>query len=609
MTKLWEKIVGGKKVEEPAATSAAAAPAAASGKQRELTIEPVTRIEGHLGVHVKIDTGARKISDAYAYSPMFRGFEIICVGREPSEAVMITQRCCGVCPLPHATSSVTAVDQTYGVSPPPMGVALRELVLGAEHLYDAEVGVLNLEGPDYSELAVKKFNPDWWKEAQAKKAERSAIHGFATIADIMTALNPLAGELYLRSILVQKAGHNMAAIFGAKHPHVHTFVPGGIAKWGLSASDIEAYLTLLMRHVAFTKELVAATDDLLDFVLAQGYAEVGARPLNFGSVGSYNDPEAYSANYAEMTEWGRKRMISPGIILNGELVTTDLIEYNVGVREYIGSGWYSSEWEQEVKTDPVGNELAYEHPWNKRTLPQPGEYGKWGSKYSWVTAPRWWNWKGDKKDHVIEVGPLARMWVTAKAKLVPESTGTSLKFELPKALIPGYKYAEKMAFEWKIPKQPNAVERVRARAYFHAYSAYCMVNMTLKSLALMKAGKTAVWTPYEKPQEGMGFGMSEGMRGACTHWCVMKDGKTYNYQYQAPTTWNASCRDPAGNPGAYEEALINSPVTEAGDAAGWKGIDVVRTIRSFDPCLGCAVAVHIGKHVVKHELLPFAIPL
>lgn len=578
-------------------------------KEREITIEPITRIEGHLGVHVKTDTEARKITDAYAYSPMFRGFEIVLRGREPSEAVMITQRSCGVCPVPHALSSVTAVDQAYGVSPPPMGVALRDLVHGAEQLYDSEVGVLNLEGPDYSETAMKKFNPEWWEEAQEMKAPQSDVHGFATIADIMAALNPLAGELYLRSLLVQKAGHDMAAIFGAKHPHVHSFVPGGVAKINLSASDIESYLTLLMRHVAFAKELVTATDDLLDFVLEHGYEDVGAREANLGSVGAYNDAEAYSAEYGEMTDWGRKRMVSPGIILNGELITTDLVEFNVGVREFIGRGWYSSDkWEQEVESDPLGNDVAREHPWNKRTYPEPGEYGKWDSKYSWVTSPRWWHWRGDNKNHVVELGPLARMWTTAKAGLVPESTGNSLRFELPAALIPNFKYAEKMEFEWKIPEKPNAIERIRARAYYNAYSAYCMLKLANKALELLKAGKAEVWTPYEKPKEGIGFGAIEAMRGACSHWCVMKNGVIHNYQYQAPTTWNASCRDPEGNPGPYEGALIQTPITEAGEPEGWKGVDIVRAVRSFDPCLGCAVHAHIGEKIVKHKLLPFSVP-
>ncbi|HDM36691.1 MAG TPA: hydrogenase [Candidatus Syntrophoarchaeum butanivorans] len=576
---------------------------------KEITIEPVTRIEGHLGIHATIDTESRRVKNAHAAGAMFRGLEIILRGREPSEAVLITQRACGVCPVPHAVASVIAVDQTYQASPPPMAVVIRNLVHGAEQLYDAEVGVINLEGPDYSEHAVKSFNPDWWDEAARTRAERSDIHGFRTIADIMRALNPMEGELYLRSLLVQKAGHNMAAIFGAKHPHVHSFVPGGVAKANLSPSDIESYLTLLMHHVAFTKELVTATDDLLDFVLAQGYDEVGKRPVNLASGGAFDDPDAYSAVYGEMTEWGRRRMVSPGMILNGELVTTDLLEINVGVREYTGSGWYSDDWEEEFKTDPAGKRISREHPWNKRTEPMPAEYGRWDDAYTWVTSPRWWNWKGDGRDHVIEVGPLARMWVTAKAGLVPASTGNSIRFELPEALVPGFKYSEAMEVEWKIPEWPNAVERVRARAYYHAYTAHCMLEMATRMLELMKAGKTGVWNEYKKPDEGIGYGVTEAMRGMVSHWCVMKHGVIHNYQYQAPTTWNASGRDADGRPGPYEEAIIDTPITEVGAPDGWKGIDIVRVVRSFDPCLGCAVHVYVGDKKKEHELLPFALPI
>lgn len=578
-------------------------------KMRKISIEPVTRIEGHLGVTVNVDEHSRIITDAYAYSPMFRGFEIILRGREPSEAVMITQRSCGVCPVPHAMSSVIAVDQTYRASPPPLAVVLRDMVHGAEQLYDAEVGVINLECPDYSETAVRMFNPEWWNEAERTRAENVEIHGFNTIADIMRALNPLSGELYLRSLIVQKAGHNMAAIFGAKHPHVHSFIPGGIAKSEISANDIESYLTLLMRHVAFVKEIVAATDDLLNFVIEQGYENVGVRVANLGSAGAYHsDPEAYSAEYSEMNEYGISRMVSPGIMLKGELVTNKLIDFNVGVREFVERSWYENEWEHEVHKDQLGNEIAREHPWNKRTVPKPGAYGNFTAAYSWVCSPRWNNWKGDKKNYVVELGPLARMWITAKSRIVDEATGHSIKFELPEALIPGFKYAQPMHFEWEIPKMPNAVERVRARAYYCAYSAYCLLKLVEKALELLKAGKTDVWKRYEKPSDGMGFGAIEAMRGACLHWCVMKKGKIHNYQYHAPSTWNASPRDPEGNPGPYEEALINTPVTEAGEPSKWKGIDIVRTIRSFDPCLGCAVHVHIGDSIVKHELLPFAVP-
>jgi hydrogenase large subunit len=86
----------------------------------------------------------------------------------------------------------------------------------------------------------------------------------------------------------------------------------------------------------------------------------------------------------------------------------------------------------------------------------------------------------------------------------------------------------------------DVVARIRARAYYHAYSAYCTLKLVMKTLELLKAGKTDIWTPYEKPKEGIGFGAIEAMRDACSHWCVMKDGVIHNYQYHVPTTWNAS---------------------------------------------------------------------
>jgi len=576
---------------------------------KELTIEPLTRIEGHLGVHVDIDLTKRCINDARAYSPMFRGFEIILKGREPADAIMITQRSCGVCPVPHALSSTIAVEQTYRVSPPSMAIALRNLVHGAEQLYDTEIGIVNLEGPDYSEPAVKKFNPEWWEEAQNTKAEHAEVHGFESIADIMRALNPIEGKLYRKSLLLQREGHSMAAIFGAKHPHVHTFIPGGIAKRDLTMADIGSYHTLLMKHVAFAKELVTITDDLMNFVLEQGYEHVGEREPNLLSVGAYDDTEAYNGHYTSMPYWGKERMVSPGVVLDGELITTDVVEINVGVREFVGESWYSSEWEPQVEADPLGNSLPQEHPWNKTTIPKPGKYGKWDSAYTWVTSPRWWNWKGDGKNYSVEMGPLARMWVTAKAGLVPESTGNSLRFSLPSTNVTEAAYAEPMDFEWKIPDRVNAVERIRARAYYHAFSAYCMLKMVKKALDLMKLGDTNVWTEYVRPKNGIGYGATEAMRGACQHWCVMRNGVIHNYQYQAPTTWNASARDPEGVAGPYEDALINTPITEAGDPDAWKGIDVVRVIRSFDPCLGCAVHVHKGSTIVRHELTPFGLPL
>ncbi|MCD6480121.1 nickel-dependent hydrogenase large subunit [Candidatus Bathyarchaeota archaeon] len=567
--------------------------------KKEVLIEPMTRLEGHLGIHAVADLEKGIYVDAHSFVVMFRGFEIILKGREPADAIWITQRICGVCPTPHAIASVQAVDMAYQAPPPPMGVLLRNFLHGAEQLYDAALGCLVLEGPDYSEAAVKKWNPDWWEKARKAKAPNAKLHGYKTIADIMRALNPLSGELWLRSLAVEKLGRKMASLLGGKHPHVVSIVPGGVAKT-LTPTDLEQYAAMLAHHVAFAKEFIPVMDDLLDFVLSLGYEECGSRKVNLLSYGAYDDPEAYTARYEDMPSWGLKRAVSPGVVIDGELITQDLIEINVGVREFIDRSYYEDWAGPSVAEDPAGNPLDAKHPWNKETKPKPGPYKAWDSKYSWAGSPRWEDWKKrvDGFAHALEAGPIARMWVTAKAGNVPESTGSSLKFTLPKAAVAGYKVVDEMEFEWKIPERVNTVERVRARAYYYAYTAYVMYNQLLQALEMVKAGKAEVWRKYKKPKDGMGVGMTEAMRGALAHWVVMRGQRIQNYQVITPSGWNAGPRLSDVDLGPYEDAIVGTPITEPTEGE-LSGIDVVRTIRSFDPCLACCVHLYQGDRCIR----------
>lgn len=564
----------------------------------EITIEPLTRIEGHLAIHAKADKNAKKYVDAHSYATMFRGFETILRNREPADAIWITQRICGVCPLPHAIASVETVDMCYNASPPPLGIALRNLTLIAEELYDAPLGCTILEGPDYSETILKKYNPDVWNDAEAAKAEHSSLHGYKTVGDISRALTPISGSLWLRALEISKLGRKMACLLAGKHPHVNSFVPGGIGKT-LSATDLEQYYSMLSHHIAFTKEFILVFDDLINF-MQKYFSDVGVRAANIMSFGCYEDIGAYNSDYSDMGDWGVKRAITPGVAIDGEVLTNDLIDINLGVREFVEHSYYD-EWNSiELESDPLGNKVDKHHPWNEQTSPSPGKHKNWKGKYTWLKTPRYAH-----KDNIysVEVGPLARMHITAKSKKIPESTGNSLKFTLPKTNITGYKVPDEMEFKWRIPDKINALERIRARAYFHGYSAYVGYNQVLAGLNAVKAGNTRVWNRYRKPNDGIGVGLNEAMRGAVAHWCIMKNGKIHKYQIIAPTTWNASPRDMNGNPGAYEEAIIGTPITES---ETFDGVDVVRVVRSFDPCLACAIHVHNAKNsVIKtHELTP-----
>ncbi|MCL2141138.1 MAG: nickel-dependent hydrogenase large subunit [Dehalococcoidia bacterium] len=558
---------------------------------KELHIEPLTRIEGHMGAHAVADMENKNYSDAHVYATMFRGLEDILIGREPADAIWLGQRSCGVCPTPHATASVLAVDMAYGAPPPPLGIGLRNLALMAEEIYDGALGCGILEGPDYSESVCAKSNPEILAKAKTTPAPNAAAHGYATIGDIMTALNPVTGSLWLKCLEAGKNGIDMATTLCAKHPHQNNFIPGGIALT-VSIPDIESVYVNLAKGIAFTKELVPAFDDLIDFLGANGLAGVGNFPFNLISYGIYDDPTAYNAKYADMSKWGEKRWMVPGVVIDGKLVTNDLVEINVGVQETVTHSYYKDTVQADFTKDPLGNLLTKDHPWNESTKPVAGPEKDWDGKYTWAKTPRWFDWKKrvDGKTHVMQANPLSRMWVQAVSKKAPESTGTSVKFTLPAGNVAGFRVPGEVTMEWKLPAKNNSIERVRARAYWHAYSAFLAYRMVGKALELLKKGETKVWNEYKRPRTGIGVGMVEGMRGAVAHWVVMREGKIYRYQIITPTAWNVSPRDAEGRPGAYEAAIIGSDITEPIDG-DLDGVDVVRTIRSFDPCLGCTVQV------------------
>jgi hydrogenase large subunit len=243
--------------------------------QKEILVEPMSRIEGHLGVQAIADMDTNTYMDAHSFGTMFRGWEIILKEREPADAIWITQRTCGVCPTPHGIASAMAVDMAYKAPPPPMGIAVRNLIHGAEQLYDSVLGCIVLEGPDYSQSIVEKTNPKWWEAANNTNSPNSNLHGYSTIADIMTGLNPITGSIWVRSLEIEKIGRKMASLLGAKHPHVNTLVPGGVAKT-LTPTDLEQYAAMLSKHIAYTKEFVPLIDDLLNFVLSMEYERCGS---------------------------------------------------------------------------------------------------------------------------------------------------------------------------------------------------------------------------------------------------------------------------------------------------------------------------------------------
>ncbi|MFF3414624.1 nickel-dependent hydrogenase large subunit [Streptomyces sp. NPDC002698] len=560
----------------------------------EMSWDPITRIVGSLGIHTKIDFKTKRVAECYSTSSVFRGYSVFMRGKDPRDAHFITSRICGICGDNHATCSVYAQNMAYGVAPPHLGEWIINLGEAAEYMFDHNIFQENLVGVDYCERMVRETNPGVLEQAERTEAPHAADHGYRTIADIMRSLNPLEGEFYREALQVSRYTREMFCLMEGRHVHPSTLYPGGVG----TVATIQLftdYLTRLTRYVEFMKRVVPLHDDLFDFFYEAlpGYEEVGRRRVLLGCWGALNDPEYCDFQYANMENWGRRMFVTPGVIVDGKLITNSLVDINLGIRILLGSSYYEdwSGMEKFVEQDPLGNPVDERHPWNQHTIPAP-QKRDFDDKYSWVMSPRWF----DGTDHLAldtGGGPIARLWSTALSGLVDigyvKATGHSVQINLPRTMT-----KPEMALEWKIPQWSNALERNRARTYFQAYAAAAALHFAEQAMEEVRAGRTQTWEKFDVPDESIGCGFTEAVRGVLSHHMVIRDGKIANYHPYPPTPWNGSVRDSYGTPGPYEDAVQNTPIFEENPPENFKGIDIMRAVRSFDPCLPCGVHMYVG---------------
>ena len=562
----------------------------------EMNWDPITRIVGSLGIFTKIDFENKEVAECYSTSSIFRGYSIVMKGKDPRDAHFITSRICGICGDNHATCACYAQNMAFGIKPPVLGEWILNLGEAAEYMFDHNIFQDNLVGVDFCEQMVKETNPGVWEKAQHTPAPNAAIHNYRTIADIMTALNPFTGEFYRETLIISRLTREMFCLMEGRHVHPSTLYPGGVGTVA-TVQLFTDYLVRLMKYVEFMKRCVPLHDDLFDFwyEALPGYEKVGQRRILLGCWGAFNNPSICDYRYESMSNWGRGMFVTPGVVVDGELVTNDLVDINLGIRILLGSSFYD-DWQKEetfVKTDPLGNPVDKRHPWNQTTTPRPQKRDFKGN-YTWVMSPRWYDKRtGDHLPLDTGGGPIARLWSTALSGLVDigyiTTTGHSVKITLPKGVM-----LPETTFEWKIPKWSNAIERDRARTYFQAYAAAAALYFCEKAMEELLAGRSKTWTPFKVPEEAISCGFHEAVRGVLSHHVVIRDGKIANYHPYPPTCWNANPRDVYGTPGPYEDAVQNTPLFEENGPENFKGIDIMRTVRSFDPCLPCGVHMYLG---------------
>ncbi|BAJ63000.1 Ni/Fe hydrogenase subunit alpha [Anaerolinea thermophila] len=192
---------------------------------QKITIEPVTRIEGHAKVTIHLDE-AGKVRRAYMHVNEFRGFEKFCEGRMVFEMPYITPRICGICPVSHHLAASKAADIVLGCPPPRPASLLRELMHMGQIVQSHGMHFFELAGPDL----LLGFDAD------------PAIRNVIGVAQMNT-------ELAVRAVQLRKWGQSIIAILGGKRVHPNFSVPGGVNK-ALSPAERDEILAGLDESIA-----------------------------------------------------------------------------------------------------------------------------------------------------------------------------------------------------------------------------------------------------------------------------------------------------------------------------------------------------------------------
>ncbi|BDC17865.1 nickel-dependent hydrogenase large subunit [Acidianus sp. HS-5] len=493
----------------------------------ELSLDPISRIEGHLGIHVKIDNG--EYTEANIEVSMFRGFENLLKGKELHLAPNIAGKICGICGATHTLVSTEALEMATGVYPSERATAFRNVAYSlADIMYNNVTVAYLFQAIDYSTEIVKKQTLKEYERARNTPAEFKDIHGFPTIADIMDNLY-FGKSVYKEAFKLQTNLRDLATAIWLRYPQPLSMKPGSITVRDPSIID---KVKKFMKEDKTIEKLFYMMADLRDFV--NYYKNIEEDFVTYGLL----EGEEYNADYEEMDNWADKRLFPPALIKKGEVVETKLSKILLGVRVYIEGTPYE-DWNNEYDKDELGNEIDKKHPWNKET--------KIKSLINTNFVPTVKQFHGE--EFMPTTGDIARLYA----------------MRLRKGKVSALNY------EWE-PRGNNVIERTFARIFTVAFLKEFLENVEVPqgNLEPIK-GKT---------EYTMAVGAHDAPRGANAHWLIREGNKIKRYQIITPSDRNFS---PLGGP--VERSIIHQKVTEETVT----GLDALRVVRSFDPCSACAV--------------------
>ena len=249
------------------------------------------------------------MAECHSTSSIFRGYSIFMKGKDPRDAHFITSRICGICGDNHATCATYAQNMAFGVRPPALGEWIVNLGEAAEYMFDHNIFQDNLVGVDFCEQMVKETNPERVGEgAEDGGSACRTLHGYRTIADIMTALNPFTGAFYLEALQMSRMTREMFCLMEGRHVHPSTLYPGGVGTVP-TVQLFTDYIVRLMKYVEFMKKVVPLHDDLFDFFYEAlpGYEEVGPAAHSAGLLGLVQRSRALRLHLQEHDQVGHAR--------------------------------------------------------------------------------------------------------------------------------------------------------------------------------------------------------------------------------------------------------------------------------------------------------------
>ena len=547
-----------------------------------ITVDPVTRIEGHLRIDCEVDDG--KVTNAWSSGQMWRGIELILQGRDPRDAWVFTQRICGVCTTVHAVASVRAVENALKLEIPLNAQYIRNMIVAAHCLHDHIVHFYQLSALDWVDVvSALKADPvetaklastlSSWPhntvqdmkavQARLKKLVESGQLGIFTngywghpAMKLPPEVNLLATAHYLQALEYQRIANQIVAILGSKTPHIQNLAVGGVS----NPINLDSQSTLTLERLYYVKTLMDKLGDFIRNVYLVDVAAIG---------GFYADWTQYGSgvtNYLSVPEMpmdtaGKQFELPGGYITDGDLASFKPITsfqdsyFEDGVAESSKHAWYE-------------NGDGALHPYDGETVPQYTDFQDDG-KYSWVKAPTFY-------DQRAQVGPLANVLCMVAAGHEPTKRYLDTVINTASSLA---------GSQIPLTALHSTIGRHAARAVRCGVIYESLQNQWQ---ALMDNIGSGDYDTYNRPTfpkgEIRGFGIHEAPRGTLSHWVIIRDGKIANYQCVVPSTWNSGPRDESDELGPYEASLLGNPIADPEQP-----LEVLRTVHSFDPCMACAI--------------------